>query len=391
MIQGGLLQLAAYGAEDLNLVANPEITFFKAIYKRHTNFSMESIDQVFIDKPLFNSINVITLNKKGDLISKIYLQVTLPSDPLLVNSYWTNRIGFNLINKIELYIGKKLIDRMYGLWMHIWTELTHTNDKKMLLDKMVGTTGLNGYSNGLNVSTPHTLTIPLLFFFYQHYGLVLPLIALSDTTDITLKFFFNKKDMCIQTGPMPDGDLSNVLLWIDYIYLEKQETLNLIQLPLEYLIEVTQHLERNLIYSGTKSILLPFSLACKELIWVMRYNTPNNDKFTDFTLNEKSMINTVQMKINSKNVFSGGPKPFNYFNYIVPYQFHKGSPDLGINALSFALTPENLEPSGILNISKNLRLTMEFNTIGNGTLHIFSFSYNTLLINKSKIDLVNKF
>ena len=105
---GSLIQLVAFGAEDIVLMSDPQITFFKNIYKRHTNFAMESIQLPFTDNPGFGNTSVVTITKLGDLVNKLYLELTLPYDENLTDSYWTNRIGFNLINRVELYIGKKL-------------------------------------------------------------------------------------------------------------------------------------------------------------------------------------------------------------------------------------------------------------------------------------------
>ena len=390
-MKGSLIQMTSRGAEDLHMLENPTLTFFKIVYKRHTSFSMESINQVFVDTPLFNNTNYITIRRKGDLISNIYLEVTLPSDPMLEDSYWTNRIGFNLIKKVELYIGKTLVDRQYGLWMHIWTELTHTIDRKNILNKIVGSTSMDGNSYGLPCNVSHTLTIPLMFSFCRHKNLALPLISLGDNVDVTLKFFFQTKANCIQSGIAPSGDMINPILWIDYIYLERQENLQFVQKPIEYLIEVTQHLGRNLISSGTKSILLPFNLSCKELMWVVQNKKPYGDKFTDFTYNGSSMINTVQFKFNSKNVFSSRAKSFDYFNYITPYQCHTGKPDLGINAYSFCLKPENLDPSGIINFSHVKLPTILLDTQGNGVFDIFALSYNVLRVEKGDIKLIYRY
>ena len=390
-MKGTLLQIIAYGAEDLYLKQDPEITFFKKVYKQHTVFSLESVDMTFIDTPMFNNMSVITVKKNADLVSAMFLEVTLPHDIYLTDSYWTNRVGFNLMKKVELYIGKNLIDRIYGLWCHIWIELTHKFDKKNIIDRLVGSMGTNGNTNGLNCSQPHTLTIPLLFSFCRHRELSIPLVAIRDNNDITLKIYFEKKEKCIQTGALPSGNISNVKLWVDYIYLEKLEKLNIIQRPIEYLIEVTQHLERNLISRGIKSIGLPFTLPCKELTWVVRNIKPIGDKFTDFTFNNTSMVNNVQFKFNSKNVFSSGPRKNEYFNYIVPYQHHSGSPDLGINAYSFSLYPEDLSPSGIIKFSHVKTPFINIGTNGNGIFHIFAHSYNIMRIENGKVSIIYKY
>ena len=78
---GGLMQLVAYGAQDIYLSGNPQITFFKVVYRRHTNFSMESIEQTFNGKPDFDKKVTCTISRNGDLISRLYLQVELEALP----------------------------------------------------------------------------------------------------------------------------------------------------------------------------------------------------------------------------------------------------------------------------------------------------------------------
>jgi len=316
----------------------------------------------------------------------MYLELTLP----ISVGRWTNRIGFNIIKKVELYIGSQLIDRMYGLWMYIWTELTHTIDKKNLLDTMVGTTANNGVNNGLTANTPRTLTIPLLFSFCRHHGAALPLLALyNQDNPITLKFQFNTLNNCLQLPANNIGSFTNVKLWVDYIYLEKSEKTMIIQNPLDYLIESVQQLERSVVPGGVRTIPLPFNLPSKELMWVVSNNI--NDKFTNFTSNlTTSMVSKVQFKFNSNDVFSSGFKTNDYFNLIVPFQYHNGSPpNLGINCYSFSLYPEKLEPSGIINF-KNLTSSMNIEVLGTGTLNLYSFSYNILKFENGDATLVYK-
>ena len=404
-MSGALVQLVAYGSEDISLTSNPEMSFFNSVYKRYTNFSMESIENLFTDKPKFGTMNTIKIKRYGDLVSDMYLELILPYDPCLVDSFWTNRIGFNLLKKVELYIGKKLIDTMYGLWCHIWVELTHPIDKKLLIGKMIGCTGLNGYSGGLPVNIPHRLNIPLFFSFCRHPGLAIPLLAIQNNQEITLKFFFNNKINCIQKGNMPLGDISHLKLWVEYIYLEKEEQVKFAQTPLEFLIETTQHFTWNL-PRGIKNISLPFNMMCKEMMWVVRKNNNkdscntrlpaimdsciNNygDKFTNFTFDHIiSMVKKVQFKFNSLDVFSSGYRMNDYFNYIIPYQSHTGCPDLGINAYSFSLYPENLEPSGIINFLHLNSANINIESYHGGVLEMFSFNYNILSFSNGDFSL----
>jgi hypothetical protein len=272
--------------------------------------------------------------------------------------------------------------------MHIWAELTHTNDMKQLLIPMVGTTSNNGNTDGLICTTSHKLIIPLFFYFCRNPGCAIPLNAIRNNQDLTLKFFFEKKENCIQTGDIPVDDISEASIWADYVFLETEENRLYVQKPLEYLIEVNQHLERNLKTAGTKAIRLPFTLPCKELFWVVYKLDSVNDKFTNFTDdNNNSMINDMQLQFNTKNVFSSGARDNNYFNYIQAYNYHKGYPDLGINCYSFAVNPEQYSPSGFINFKHVSTAVMNITTKDNGFIHIFAFSYNILKIKFGEISL----
>jgi hypothetical protein len=384
-MKGGLIQLASFGSEDLNLISNKEITYFKYVYKRHTPLAIESIEKVFVNKPRFGGTCTVKIPKDGDIISRMYLTIDLPFDSSLTSSYWVNRIGFRLIKKVELYIGNQLIDRLFGQWMHVWSELTHSIDKKNILDKLVGSKDIDGLTNGNKVSVKHTLNIPLNFFFCNNYESALPIIAIREK-DVYLKFFFETKKNCIQSGDIPTGDLSNASLWIDYIFLDTEEKMDMVQNKLEYVIEVIKHYERNLLSNNNKSILLPFNLSCKELFWTIRKNTNLNDLFTDFTTDDY----TVQLKVKGKNIFSSRARNNNYFDSILPYQYHTGCPDKGINCYPFCLKPESHEMSGLFNFRNIDKFTFNLTNNKNSFINIYAKCYNVLIIDKGNVDLVYK-
>ena len=201
---GGLIQLVAQGFEDLYLTSDPEITFFKRIYKRHTNFSLELIPQLFGTIPDFGKRVTCNLSKNADLLSNIYLYIQLPSIPILydnenelnnIDTYaWTKKIGYALINYVELEIGGQLIDKHYGDWLNIWNELTETSCRKSI-DKMIGNTKDNySFTNG---KKSYNLYIPLKFWFCRHKGLALPLVALH-YSDVKIHVEFNNlKDILL--------------------------------------------------------------------------------------------------------------------------------------------------------------------------------------------------
>lgn len=205
---GGLMQLVAYGAQDVFLTGSPEITFWKVSYRRYTNFAMESIEQTFSGQADFGRRVTCTISRNGDLAYRTYLQVTLPEINQSmkttgdgVYARWLDYIGEQLIAQIEVEIGGQRIDRQYGDWMHIWNQLTMTTEQQDGYFKMIGHTTQLTYitdPNFAGISGPcasaggpgqvcaprnalpeTTLYIPLQFWFCRSPGLALPLIALT--------------------------------------------------------------------------------------------------------------------------------------------------------------------------------------------------------------------
>jgi hypothetical protein len=179
----GLIILVSGSKEKYYLTRNPEITFFKIIYKRHTNFSIETIPQYFINPIDFGKQATIVLGKNGDLIGKIFLHLELPvitenisSKPIYKIRY-TENLGYALINKIELEIGGIIIARDYGEWMYIWKEIASSLDQQRGINQMIGN---NKTFNSNEVSKDSlTLDIPLNFWFCQNLGNALPIVSLT--------------------------------------------------------------------------------------------------------------------------------------------------------------------------------------------------------------------
>ena len=188
---GGLMELVAKGAQDIYLTGNPQITFFKTIYKRHTNFSIESIEQTFSGDVNFGLKSKLELKRSGDLVSQIILELELPK--ILSNDStvtWINSIGHAIIEEVELEIGGQLIDKHYGEWLEIWSELSVNNSKQDGFKAMVGNFGVSNGTKG-----PYTLYIPLQFWFCRNIGLALPLIALQ-YHDVVINIKFRNFNEC---------------------------------------------------------------------------------------------------------------------------------------------------------------------------------------------------
>ena len=311
---GALMQLVAYGAQDVFLTGTPEITFWKVSYRRHTNFAMESIEQTFSGQADFGRRVTCTISRNGDLAYRTYLQVTLPeiNQQLGTNgagpvyARWLDFPGEQLIAQVEVEIGGQRIDRQYGDWMHIWNQLTLSSEQQRGYFKMIGHTtqltyltdpafaDVNGpcASSGgpSQVCAPRktlpetTLYIPLLFWFCRNPGLALPLIALQ-YHEVKINIDFRPIGEClwaVKTLNAAAGSGSQSVssayqqslvaasLYIDYIFLDTDERRKFAQNPHEYLIEQLQFTGDESVGSSSNKIKLNFNHPCKELIWVVQ-------------------------------------------------------------------------------------------------------------------------
>mgnify|MGYP001262782648 FL=1 len=379
---GALMQLVAYGAQDAYLTTDPEVTFFKVVYKRHTNFAMESMEQTLNGTANFNNKVVCKVSRNGDLMSSCYVETTLPAIALSESDNYVGRVGWRLLKQVELRVGGQMIDRQYSTWMHVWTELTHTTDQKALLDKLVGAKGTDGAVVADAAVSATTLNIPLLFSFCRNPGLALPLIALQ-YHEVEIHIEFETLARCMSDGTTSQsGSLSNTSLWVDYVFLDAEERKEFAANPHEYLIETVQTQEATLSGSSVNSVRLTFNHPTKELIWVCRDSSPTGDVFTDFRAAGTALNSLAngKLKLNGQDRFA--QRAANYFNYVQPYQHHTGKPDVGINAYSFALKPEEHQPSGTVNFSRidNINLDVTPNDGSCTELHVMAHSYNVFRV-----------
>ncbi len=203
----GLLLLVSVGKENIYLSSQPEITFFKMAYKRHTNFSIETIAQYFKSTPDFGRRVTVNLSKNADLLGQIHLYVELPDiikenhsvlETGVKKFAWTKKIGLALINYVDLEIGGVLVDRQYGDYLNIWYELVHNLGIKKGFNKMIGNVDIvTDFTNGKSSTK---LYIPLNFWFCQDSGLALPIIAMIHN-DIKIHVQFNDFNKCYLQTP----------------------------------------------------------------------------------------------------------------------------------------------------------------------------------------------
>jgi hypothetical protein len=326
---GGLMQLVAYGAQDVYLTGNPQITFWKVTYRRYTNFAIESIEQTFNGQADFGRRVQCTISRNGDLAHRTYLQVTLPEINQLmgiaaysagvgsgVYARWLDFPGEQLVAQVEVEIGGQRIDRQYGDWMHIWNQLTMTCEQQRGYFKMIGNTtqltfitdpsfaDVDGPCDSLaprqvcaprNALPETTLYVPLQFWFNTNPGLALPLIALQ-YHEVKINLDIRPIDECLwavttlscNTNPYSGADgqftpgrpvpaaiaynqsLVAASIYVDYVFLDTDERRRMAQNPHEYLISQLQFTGDESVGSSSNKIKLNFNHPVKELIWVVQ-------------------------------------------------------------------------------------------------------------------------
>jgi hypothetical protein len=365
---GGLMQLVAYGAQDIYLTGNPQITFFKVVYRRHTNFAMESVDQTINGTAGKGTKVTSTISRNGDLVGRMYLEMTVTNEA--ANQY---NPGHTVLSEVEVQIGGQQIDKHWGHWMEAWAELTEPNDAGVLGDaaNSEGTRFQNlaraGGSKADGASDSSNCRVPLQFWFNRNPGLALPLIALQ-YHEVKVSVTFANANL------VP----SNVELWADYIYLDTDERRRFAQVSHEYLIEQVQHTSGN-----DASIDLNFNHPVKELVW------------TGEVESDGSRI--VLPSGNAKLVLNGhdrfAERPLEYFTQTQVWQHHTGTPvncvngnpaalNASVNEIavySFALKPEEHQPSGTCNFSRidNAQLKITGN---NAIVNVYAVNYNVLRV-----------
>ena len=514
---GGLMQLVSYGAQDIYISGNPQITFWKVLYKRHTNFAVEAIEVTFNGQADFNKRVTAVINRNADLMYKTYVQVVLPQIDLRVTSgtfadasstqgfRWLNHIGHRLIKQVEVEIGGQRIDRQYGDWMQIWTQLSTEAGTVRALDSLVGNTHdltLMKRTGGLDLDatcaasettiscvprkgTPaKTLYIPLQFWFCRNPGLAIPLIALQ-YHEVRINVDFETWQNChyaeTTTGvpaTRTAQSLAAASLYVDYVYLDTEERRRFAQQSHEYLIEQVQYTGAESITSSSNKIQLNFNHPVKELFWVVQRDSfvdcsnptwiasvggPQPFNYSDDFSTEglimsllsqssaggnaagvaagtqypslgtallgqgptqsssllgadtfdfagttefesgvnyllakvildsgtrcegKNPVEVAKLQLNGQDRFT--EREGAYFDKVQPFQHHSRTPSTGINVYSFALRPEEHQPSGTCNFSRidkaTLQLTVSINTVvGSRTaqVRVYALNYNVLRV-----------
>tara|TARA_B100001778_G_scaffold117869_2_gene96799 strand:+ start:2559 stop:3863 length:1305 start_codon:yes stop_codon:yes gene_type:complete len=421
---GGLLQLVAYGAQDVYLTGNPQITFFKVVYRRHTNFSLESIQQSINGNFDWGNRVSCQISRNGDLVHKMYVEVELEKlyDGNTITNILTenldryvNFIGHRLLKSVEVEIGGQKIDKQYSHWMYIWNELS------LPIGKMDGYQEMIGADSDMTSFKDNKIYIPLEFWFCRNIGLALPLIALQ-YHEVKINIEIESFDNCTyngtayvknSTGTVNRKSIKNATIWCDYVFLDTDERKRFAQLSHEYLIEQVQMNENTVSGTNEQSISLVMNHPVKEIIWTINdtekatlenqwYNYTDSEIFADSN-NEaierfgddsnQKLQNTLfgidpdgNNSITSANLQLNGNDRFakrngDYFSLVQPYQHHTNIPsNAGINVYSFALKPEEHQPSGTLNMSRIDTARLVVKPKRGGTIRVWGVNYNVLRI-----------
>ena len=434
---GGLLQLVAYGAQDAYITGNPHITFWKVMYKRHTNFAMEAMRVNFTGTAQYGQRVVAIVNRNADLIYRTYLEVTLPDTTAAATGNtrdvtWTpggmRRLGYLMLEKIEVEIGGQVIDRHYGEWWYLWECLTASVNQASKADQMLN--GPAGKTSTLTTCNgrPSVLYIPFGFWFNRNPGLALPLIALQ-YHDVHFNVWFRKATDLVTTRSATLNNWPNIAsaaaalpppkdaaIYIDYIYLDTDERRRFAQDSHEYLIEQLQYSLPQTITSAQARLDLTLNHPIKELVWVFQdarrldcslpSGTPP-DFYSGVTITTTGtgaypsslgaytqpfayddIVDRCRIQLNGQDRFD--ERYGDYFWKVQPFQHHTGGamPLLNatinednvinpydkvsqgnvnpINVYSFALQPEEHQPSGSCNFSRIDTATLVFDAIKNG-------------------------
>jgi hypothetical protein len=445
------MQLVAYGAQDVYLTGQPKVTFFQAVYKRHTNFAMENIQQTVNGTPSNSGRVSVTIARNGDLVGNMYVRLQ-PTQLNTSNLTSTNSntdmcwVAERAIAAVELTIGGQRIDKHYQTWFRLYAECFLGESDKINYGKMASSP--SPVADATNVNSVY---LPLLFFFNRNPGLFLPLIALQ-YHEVRLDF-----DLTAYFTNYFGASAQVFEVWANYVYLDTEERRRFAQKGHEYLIEQVQHTGGDSITAsgspGAQTVRLSFNHPVKELVWCYQnttstaYNSMWNFStscanvnvtcaasplytpgvlphaaacprlFSNILANGTTALTAAAYTSNlywieegSSNVAAGavatgisavevGPlynfklvlngqdrfkeQTGKYFNQYQPFLYHTGTPYPGIYVYSFALQPEEHQPTGTCNFSRIDNAQVAINMKSNYTTPLqkmFAINYNILRI-----------
>ena len=331
---------------------------------------MEAIEQTFNGSVAASSRVTATISRNGDLVHRMYLECN-------TGTVDKANYGHAMLDNVELEIGGQKIDKHYGHWMETWAELTEPNTSGVVATSVasMAATGANdgtyatkfqrmaaaGGVSAANVDLG-MIFVPLQFWFCRNPGLALPLIALQ----------YHEVKVIVNLSSDYGSGTSGLKLWADYIYLDTDERRRFAQVSHEYLIEQVQHTT----VSDNTSFDLNFNHPVKELIW------------TDAYVSGDWTGSGVSTGVNWKLVLNGhdrmAQREYRYFTRCQVWQHHTGYGSVmgedQIAVYSFALKPEEHQPSGTCNFSRIDNAQLKCTTTTGGDMNIYAVNYNVLRV-----------
>ena len=382
---GGLLQLAARSYMDEYLTQNPVFSYFKFVYKKHGNFSTESMIQNIEGSKKFGHTIFIKFYRNTDLINKVYFEIDLPDLPVTANNQtgWINKIGHNFFKSIELIIGGISIDKHYPDWFNIYSELSIPKEKINGYNELINHTGIDGGSGHI---VGKKLYLPLIFFFNKSYQNSIPIIALQ-YHDICLKCEINDLSNLVTSYANTTSIANNTIninCYADMVYLDKVERKKYYFNKHLYNIEQLQ-VRKFYIDRKIQQFNVTLKNHIKEIIIIAKKDGNN---FGDYSLNNSSPISEIKLLLNGiPRVEKTDSK---YYHLVQNFCHHKNIPTNYIYTYSFALDPEDIINTGSCNMSSidliKILVTMDDN-FGNGDLWLIGVSINQLEIKNGLAEL----
>ena len=428
------MQLVAYGMQDVYLTGNSQITFFKNLYRRHTNFSVEAVEQTFqANTTAFGSNLVAVVSRNGDLLHRLWLEVSLrapPDNEADGTATYVNNLGHALVKSAQVDIGGQKIDQIYGRFNHLWHKLSCSAESEFGYDVMTGNGGAVPEGKKHTFAGDRKLYVPIQFFFSKgNAGAALPLIALQ-YHEVRISIDIAGKEEILRTfdangvtkynpatasaNDIP-GFAAPPRLFSDFFYLDTEERKRFSQMSHEYLIEQLQFTGREVtpkITAGASvplSVSLTFNHPTKAIYWTSEIEEDNlagRDPFYNglrraapevlglkasgvhAAIYDNCPVEAVSLNLNGQERFA--ERDGEYFWLCQPYQHHARIPyDHWLGMYSFCLQPEEHQPSGTLNFSRIdnaiLRLAFKKSPAGDAadysrTVHVYAINYNVLRI-----------
>jgi hypothetical protein len=389
---GGLLQLVAMGKQDIFLTGNPQTTWFKTVYRRYTNFAIESQVMYFDGDADFGKRLSCLVPRRGDLLGPLVLEVTLPALTLAGTNIpvpYANSIGHLLISQITIEIGENEIDTQTGEWMEVWSNLTVDASKRQAFNEMIGK--CENYIQP-SIYGPTKVYIPLQFWFCKNPGSYLPLIALQfhpirinlNIRPLQDLYYTSQLVVDCATLQVDPVKITNLSLWGDFVYLDVEERRRFVANSHEYLIEQIQYTPPIAIpvKSTTVSARLEFNHPLREIIWVVQRDNMQSlhewFNYSSVSLTEigkrQDLLATGLLQLDGYDRFDA--RDAGYFRLVQPLMHHTSVPNHEfIYLYSFALKPEDIQPTGSLNASRIDSVILQLGIVPDSTLPISDPNY----------------